>query len=112
MFHAAMLLWVAGISHLLHGDVNTHAMAWLLVGSIPGVLIGSQPLDQGARARRCGSAFGCRADPLRASSSCGVPYANYIIAGGVVCLGIVLVAWLVRQVRIRRVARVSAPEAT
>ena len=41
MFHAAVLLWVAGTSHLLHGDVDTHAMAWLLVGSIPGVLIGS-----------------------------------------------------------------------
>ena len=41
MFHAAVLLWVAGISHLLHGDVDKHAMAWLLVGSIPGVLIGS-----------------------------------------------------------------------
>ena len=41
MFHAAVLLWVAGISHLIHGDVDTHAMLWLLVGSIPGVLIGS-----------------------------------------------------------------------
>ena len=30
-----------GISHLLHGDVDKHAIAWLLVGSIPGVLIGS-----------------------------------------------------------------------
>ena len=35
-----MLLWVAGASHLLHGNVDLHAMAWLLVGSIPGVLIG------------------------------------------------------------------------
>ena len=42
MFHAAALLWVAGTSHLLHGDVDMHAMAWLLVGSIPGVLLGSQ----------------------------------------------------------------------
>jgi uncharacterized protein len=41
MLHAAALLWVAGASHLLHGNVNTHAMAWLLVGSIPGVLLGS-----------------------------------------------------------------------
>ena len=41
MFHAAVLLWVAGTSHLLHGDVDKHAMAWLLVGSIPGVLLGS-----------------------------------------------------------------------
>jgi uncharacterized membrane protein YfcA len=41
LFHAAALLWVAGASHLLHGNVDTHAMAWLLVGSIPGVLLGS-----------------------------------------------------------------------
>jgi uncharacterized membrane protein YfcA len=41
MTHAAMLLWVAGASHLLHGNVDLHAMAWLLVGSIPGVLLGS-----------------------------------------------------------------------
>jgi len=41
LFHAAALLWVAGLSHLLHGNVDTRAMAWLLVGSIPGVLVGS-----------------------------------------------------------------------
>jgi uncharacterized protein len=42
IFHAAALLWVAGLSHLLHGNVDLAAMAWLLVGSIPGVLLGSQ----------------------------------------------------------------------
>jgi uncharacterized protein len=42
IFHAAALLWVAGISHLLHGNVDLHAMAWLLVGSIPGVLFASK----------------------------------------------------------------------
>src|SRR5204863_2551016 len=41
LFHAAALLWVAGVSHLAHGNVDVHAMAWLLVGSIPGVLLGS-----------------------------------------------------------------------
>jgi uncharacterized protein len=40
--HAAALLWVAGVSHLAHGNVDTHAMGWLLLGSIPGVLLGSQ----------------------------------------------------------------------
>ena len=40
--HAAALLWVAGIGHLVHGNVDLHAMGWLLVGSIPGVLLGSQ----------------------------------------------------------------------
>ena len=42
IFHAAALLWVAGISHLLHGNVDLRAMGWLLLGSIPGILFGSQ----------------------------------------------------------------------
>jgi len=42
LLHAALLLWVAGLGHLLHGNVDLHAMGWLLVGSIPGVLLGSQ----------------------------------------------------------------------
>ena len=42
LLHAALLLWVAGAGHLLHGNVDLHAMVWLLVGSIPGVLVGSQ----------------------------------------------------------------------
>jgi uncharacterized membrane protein YfcA len=41
MLHAALLLWVAGAGHLIHGNVDLRAMAWLLVGSIPGVLLGS-----------------------------------------------------------------------
>jgi hypothetical protein len=42
IFHAAALLWVAGISHLVHGNVDVGAMAWLLLGSIPGVLFASK----------------------------------------------------------------------
>jgi uncharacterized membrane protein YfcA len=42
IFHAAALLWVAGLGHLAHGNVDLGAMGWLLVGSIPGVLLGSQ----------------------------------------------------------------------
>src|ERR671936_445199 len=42
IFHAAALLWVAGIGHLVGGNVDLHATAWLLVGSIPGVLISSR----------------------------------------------------------------------
>src|SRR5919106_2106172 len=42
IWHAAALLWVAGISHFLHGNVDVGAMGWLLLGSIPGILIGSQ----------------------------------------------------------------------
>jgi len=42
IFHAAALLWVAGAGHLVAGNVDLGAMASLLVGSIPGVLAGSQ----------------------------------------------------------------------
>jgi uncharacterized protein len=42
IFHAAALLWVAGLSHLVHGNVDLAAMGWLLLGSVPGVLMGSQ----------------------------------------------------------------------
>jgi uncharacterized membrane protein YfcA len=42
IFHAAALLWVAGFAHLIHGNVDLRAMGWLLLGSIPGILLGSQ----------------------------------------------------------------------
>ena len=41
IFHAAALLWVAGIGHMIGGNVDFAATGWLLIGSIPGVLIGS-----------------------------------------------------------------------
>ncbi len=42
ILHAAGLLWVAGFGHLIAGNVDLQAMGWLLIGSIPGVLAGSQ----------------------------------------------------------------------
>jgi len=42
LFQAALLLWVAGFGHFVTGSVDLHATGWLLIGSIPGVLIGSQ----------------------------------------------------------------------
>ncbi|MFL5963679.1 MAG: TSUP family transporter [Gaiellaceae bacterium] len=58
MLHAALLLWVAGARHVIHGNVDLHAMAWLLVGSIPGVLLGSHfSIRVPERALRLGFAF-------------------------------------------------------
>lgn len=42
IFHAAALLYVAGFGHFIAGNVDLRAVAWLLIGSIPGILIGSQ----------------------------------------------------------------------
>lgn len=42
IFHAALLLWIAGAGQLAAGNVDVAAMGWLLLGSIPGVMIGTQ----------------------------------------------------------------------
>jgi hypothetical protein len=42
IFHAAVLLWAAGIAHLGAGNVDLSAVFWLALGSIPGILGGSQ----------------------------------------------------------------------
>jgi uncharacterized membrane protein YfcA len=40
IFHAAVLLYVAGAAHWAAGNVDFGILFWLLLGSIPGVLIG------------------------------------------------------------------------
>ena len=40
IFHAAALLYVAGLAHWLSGNVDMSIVGWLLLGSIPGVLLG------------------------------------------------------------------------
>ena len=42
IFHAAALLYVAGAGHWLAGNVDFGLLGWLLLGSIPGVLIGGR----------------------------------------------------------------------
>ncbi|MEV4420587.1 sulfite exporter TauE/SafE family protein [Patulibacter sp. NPDC049589] len=41
VFHGAILLWVAGLAHWASGNVDLGLMANILIGSIPGVLIGT-----------------------------------------------------------------------
>jgi uncharacterized membrane protein YfcA len=102
MAHAAALLWVAGVSHLAHGDVDTHAMAWLLVGSIPGVLLGSQmSIKVPERALRV--AFGVIL-VLSGIKIVGLPQANLILEVGVGVLAAVFLAWSGRQLFVRRLA--------
>jgi len=42
IFHAAALLYVAGFGHFIAGNVDLSLVGWLLIGSIPGVLIGGR----------------------------------------------------------------------
>jgi uncharacterized membrane protein YqgA involved in biofilm formation len=40
--HAAVLLWAAGIAHWVGGNVDFVLAANILIGSVPGVVLGSQ----------------------------------------------------------------------
>jgi uncharacterized protein len=42
VFHAAILLWAAGLAHVVSGNVDFVLMGTILVGSLPGVLVGTQ----------------------------------------------------------------------
>jgi uncharacterized protein len=93
--HAAALLWVAGASHLAHGNVDLHAMAWLLLGSIPGVLLGANMSirvpDRALRLAFASILF------LSGLKLVGIPYATPVIA---VCAGVAIAAlagWTVRR---------------
>src|SRR6202007_181847 len=88
IFHAAALLWVAGIGHLIVGDVDLHATAWLLTGSVPGILIWSRYTltvpDLTIRGGLAGILI------ITGLKLLNVPEANWVLAGGVVLLFVVL----------------------
>ena len=109
IFHAAALLWVAGIGHLVQGNVDLHAMAWLLLGSIPGIWISSRyTLQLPQDALRLGLA-GVLA--LSGIKLLNVPESNYVIAVGI-ALGLgAFVVWLLLQSR-RSEERADSPRAS
>jgi uncharacterized protein len=41
VFHAAILLWAAGIAHWVGGNVDFHLAGNILIGSVPGVIVGA-----------------------------------------------------------------------
>jgi len=91
IFHAAALLWVAGFGHLVQGNVDLHAMAWLLLGSVPGILITSQfTLRIPERALRL-ALVGVLA--LSGVKLLNVPASNWVIALGLTAIFAGLAAW-------------------
>jgi uncharacterized membrane protein YfcA len=105
MLHAALLLWVAGAGHLLHGNVDLHAMAWLLVGSIPGVLIGSH-LSIKIPERGLRMAFAVVL-VLSGIKLVEIPGATTIIEVGLAVAIVGFVAWSIVELRARRLAPVT-----
>ena len=94
IFHAAALLWVAGVGHLVAGNVDLHATAWLLLGSIPGVLLSSRftvRLPDTALRTALGVVL-----TLSGIKMLEAPGSTWILVGGLVALGLGLAVYGVR----------------
>ena len=108
IFHAAALLWVAGIGHLVSGNVDLHATAWLLTGSIPGVLISSRfTVRLPDVVLRLALGVVLMLSGLRLLN---VPQSTWILVGGLCGLGLGLAAYGVRALLAPRRA-VGSPAA-
>ena len=108
LFHAALLLWVAGTGHLLHGNVDLHAIAWLLVGSIPGVFIGANlSVRVPERALRLTFGFVLILSGIKLVE---IPRATLIIEVAIATGGLVLLGWIIVQLRQRRLLAHSAAQ--
>jgi uncharacterized protein len=105
IFHAAALLWVAGFGHLVAGNVDLRTMAWLLTGSIPGVLISSQfTLKVPERALRLGLASVLMLSGIKLIDFAG---ADYVIAAAAIAAALGFAAWGL----VARLGRRPRPEA-
>ncbi len=94
IFHAAALLWVAGIGHLVAGNVSLHATAWLLLGSVPGVLLSSRftvRLPDAALRVALGTVL-----TLSGLKMLEVPDGDWILVGGLVALAVGFAAYGLR----------------
>jgi uncharacterized protein len=100
IFHAAALLWVAGLGHLVAGNVDLGAIGWLLVGSVPGVLIGSQAsVRMPDRVLRFALAAALGLSGLKILDA---PYSDLIVVVGLVAGLLALGVWgLLRLLRRR-----------
>jgi uncharacterized membrane protein YfcA len=88
VFHAALLLWVAAIAHLFSGNVDLGLTATILIGSLPGVYLGTQ-LSQKLPERGLRPALGVvlLASGLALATKAGVDVPVAVIIGVPLALG-------------------------
>lgn len=97
VFHAAVLLWAAGLAHVIAGNVDYGLMANILLGSVPGVVIGER-LARSVPAGGLRPALGCAmlASALGVGSKAGLDLPAYAIVGPPL-LALVFAYWLSRS---------------
>jgi uncharacterized membrane protein YfcA len=101
VFHAAVLLWAAGIAHVIGGNVDYGLMANILIGSIPGVIVGER-LVHHVPAGGLRPALGCAmlASALGVASKTGLDLPAVAIVGPPVVVG--AFAYALARTRSRR----------
>ena len=98
VFHAAILLWVAALAHLFSGNVDLGLTATILIGSLPGVWIGTH-VSQRLPERGLRPALGVvlLGSGLALLTKAGVDVPAWVILGAPLVVG--LFAWRVLRSR-------------
>jgi len=98
VFHAAILLWAAGIAHFVSGNVDFVLMGTILIGSLPGVWIGAQLITK-VPATGLRPALGCvlLASSLGVMSKAGVAVPPHVLIGVPLTAGVA--AYLLHRTR-------------
>jgi uncharacterized membrane protein YfcA len=100
VFHAAILLWSAGLAHWVSGNVDLGLMGTILAGSVPGVWLGTALLPR-VPAAALRPALGCvlLASALAVLDKAGVEMPSWAIFVAPVAAG--LVATIIHRSRTR-----------
>jgi uncharacterized membrane protein YfcA len=100
VFHAAIMLWAAGLAHWVGGNVDFALMGTILLGSVPGVWIGSALIGR-VPAGVLRPILGCvlLGSALGVLSKAGADLSAWVILGAPVAVGAVV--WLALRMRIR-----------
>ncbi len=104
VFHAAVLLWAAALAHVVAGNVNYGLMGTILIGSLPGVWIGSHlAVRVPTSSLRLGLAIVMIGSGLGLLSKAGAGIPGYALAAVPVLLAVV-VGWHQLAERAKRLA--------
>jgi hypothetical protein len=100
VFHAAILLWAAGLAHWVSGNVDFVLMGTILIGSLPGVLVGTRLIGH-VSSTVLRPTLGCvlLASALGVLSKAGADISPVMLLGLPCAIG--ALAWLIHRARAR-----------
>jgi uncharacterized membrane protein YfcA len=103
VFHAAIMLWAAGVTLIFVGNIDWGLMGTILIGSIPGVWIGEH-LSRRVPAAALRPALGCvmLGSALGVASKAGADLSAWAIIVPPVAVGVL--AYGLQRVRVREMA--------